>query len=84
MSGQPEISQWVTAVLRAWQQAKINSLVLRNYESLPRLTANDIDALVDPAQLRQAEQGLLGAESTARFWTSWRKGPADAGTAEAE
>ena len=67
MSGQPEISQLVTAVFRAWQQAKINFLVLRNYESLPRFTANDIDVLVDPAQLRQAEQALLGAAAQAGF-----------------
>ena len=32
MSEQPEISQLVTAVFRAWQQAGINFLVLRNYE----------------------------------------------------
>ena len=67
MSGQPEISQLVTAVFRAWQQAKINFLVLRNYESLPHFTTNDIDVLVAPAQLRQAEQALLGAATQAGF-----------------
>ncbi|MGD0258568.1 MAG: hypothetical protein ABSD29_01950 [Verrucomicrobiota bacterium] len=67
MSGQPEISQLVTAVFRAWQQAKINFLVLRNYESLPRFINNDIDVLVDRAQLRQAEQALLGAAAQAGF-----------------
>jgi thymidylate kinase len=67
MSGQPEISQLVTAVFRAWQQATIRFLVLRHYESLPRFTANDIDVLVDPAQLRQAEQALLAAAAQAGF-----------------
>jgi thymidylate kinase len=57
----------VTAIFRAWQQAGINCLVLRNYESLPDFTANGIDVLVDPAQLRQAEQTLLGAASKAGF-----------------
>jgi thymidylate kinase len=67
MSEQPEISQFVTAVFRAWQQAGINCLVLRNYESLPHFTTNDIDVLVEPSQLRQAEQALLGAASKAGF-----------------
>ena len=67
MSEQHEISQMVTAVFRAWQQAGINCLVLRNYEGLPDSTTNDIDVLVDPTQLRQAEQALLGAASKAGF-----------------
>ena len=67
MSEQHEISQLVTAVFRAWQQAGINCLVLRNYESLPHFTTNDIDVLVDPAQLRQAEQALLEAAAKAGF-----------------
>jgi thymidylate kinase len=67
MSGQLEISQLVTAVFRAWQQANIRFLVLRNYENLPHYTSNDIDVLVDPDQLRQAEQALLGAASQSGF-----------------
>ena len=67
MSGQPEISQLVTAVFRAWRQANVNFLVLRNYESLPDFTTNDIDVLVAPVQLRQAEQTLLQAASQAGF-----------------
>ena len=61
MSEQQEISQLVTAVFRTWQQAGINCLVLRNYESLPEFTTNDIDVLVDPGHLREAEQALLEA-----------------------
>ena len=67
MPEQEEISQLVTAVFRAWQQAGINCLVLRNYEDLPHSTTNDIDVLVDPAQLRAAEQTLLQAASEAGF-----------------
>jgi thymidylate kinase len=67
MSEQHEISQLVTAVFRAWQQAGINCLVLRNYEGLPDFTANDIDVLVDPRQLCQAEQVLLAAAAQAGF-----------------
>ena len=67
MSEPQEISQLVTAVFRAWQQAGINWLVLRNYESLPHSTTNDIDVLVDPQQLRQAEQALLGAAAESGF-----------------
>jgi thymidylate kinase len=67
MSGQPEISQLITAVFRAWQQANIRFLVLRNYESLPHFTTNDIDVLVAPDQLRQAEQALLRAAAQTGF-----------------
>ncbi len=67
MSEQHEISQFVTAVFRAWQQAGINCLVLRNYERLPHFTTNDIDVLVDPRQMRQAEQALLGAAASTGF-----------------
>ena len=67
MSGTPQISQFVTAVFRAWQQANINFLVLRNYETLPHFTTNDIDVLVQPDHLPQAEQALLGAAAQAGF-----------------
>jgi thymidylate kinase len=67
MSGQPEISQLVTAVFRAWQQANIPFLVLRNYESLPHFTTNDVDVLVAPDQLRPAEEALLRAASQTGF-----------------
>jgi thymidylate kinase len=67
MSEQQEISQLVTAVFRAWQRAGVDYLVLRNYECLPHSTTNDIDVLVDPCQLRQAEQALLGAAAETGF-----------------
>ena len=67
MSEQHEVSQLVTAVFRAWQQAGINWLVLRNYEGLPESTTNDIDVLVGSGQLREAEQALLAAAKQTGF-----------------
>jgi thymidylate kinase len=67
MSEQHEVSQLVTAVFRAWQQAGINWLVLRNYEGLPESTTNDIDVLIGPGQLREAEQALLAAVKQTGF-----------------
>ena len=67
MSEQHEISQLVTAVFRAWQQAKINCLVLRNYEGLPHFTTNDVDVLVDPGHLRKAEEVLLEVAAQSGF-----------------
>ena len=67
MFGTPEISQFVTAVFCAWQQAHINFLILRNYESLPHFTTNDIDVLVQPEQLGRAERALLQAAALTGF-----------------
>jgi thymidylate kinase len=51
----------VTAAFAAWKQARVDFLVLRNYELLPQATANDIDILVAREQLELAERTLLGA-----------------------
>src|SRR2546421_9653732 len=67
MSEQNESSQLVRMILRAWQQAQINFLVLRNYEELPQFTTNDIDVLLAPAQLRRAERILLMTAEEAGF-----------------
>jgi thymidylate kinase len=56
---QEEVSQFVSAVFRAWEQAGIAFLVLRNYENLPHSISNDIDVLLKPSQLRPAEDSLL-------------------------
>src|SRR5258708_3163225 len=66
-SEQQDISGLVVGVSGAWQRAKIDFLVLRNYENLPEFTTNDIDVLVEPNQLRKAEQTLLAAASEAGF-----------------
>ena len=62
---QEEVSQFVTAVFRTWRDAGISFLVLRNYENLPDSISNDIDVLLKPCQLRDAEESLL---ATARSW----------------
>lgn len=67
MSEPQEIGPLVAAVFGAWQQAGIRFLVLSNDESLPSFTANDIDVLVGPAQLRAAEASLLAAGRAAGF-----------------
>jgi thymidylate kinase len=67
MTEQQEISQFVTTVFRAWHQAQINFLILRNYEMLPHFTTNDIDVLVAPTQVGRAERTLLAAARDAGF-----------------
>jgi len=67
MSGDASIAALVVAVFSAWQKAGINFLVLRNYENLPHRTSNDIDVLIAPAQLRQAERVLLAAAGPAGY-----------------
>jgi thymidylate kinase len=64
---QEEVSRFVTAVFRAWQQAGIAFLVLRNYENLPNSISNDIDILLNPSQLRAAEESLLATASSTGF-----------------
>jgi thymidylate kinase len=64
---QKEVSQFVSAVFRAWQKADIVFLVLRNYENLPDFISNDIDVLLKAAQLRAAEASLLATARTAGF-----------------
>lgn len=64
---QEEASQFVAAVFRAWQQAGISFLVLRNYENLPHSISNDIDVLVEPALIGAAEECILAAARGADF-----------------
>jgi len=51
--------EWVPALFAAWEKAGIRYAVLRNYASLPEDTGNDLDLLVDPKQLRDAERILF-------------------------
>src|SRR5215472_6832042 len=60
-------SRLVRAVFLAWKQAKIDFLVLRNYENLPEFTTNDIDMLVAAASLSAAERVLLEAAHSAGY-----------------
>lgn len=67
MAEHEEISQLITAVFAAWQQAGINFLILRNYESLPHHTTNDIDVLVPKDQRATAEKILVDIAVTKGF-----------------
>src|SRR4051812_2982848 len=67
MTGQEEISRFVTMAFRAWEREGINFLVLRNYEGLPDAISNDIDVLISPRQARQAEEILCAAARQAGF-----------------
>src|SRR5688572_14000238 len=67
MSEQHDTSQLLTTIFRAWKDAGVDFLVLRNYASLPQFTTNDVDVLVDPASLARAEQVLLAAAKQAGF-----------------
>jgi thymidylate kinase len=64
---QSTITRVVTAVFQAWTEAEIPFVVLRNYEKLPYFTNNDIDVLVEPARVREAEETLLAAARKAGF-----------------
>ncbi|HVV01377.1 MAG TPA: hypothetical protein VHH88_08440, partial [Verrucomicrobiae bacterium] len=60
-------SRFIEAAFQTWNVAGIDFLVLRNYEQLPEFTTNDIDVLVSPLQLRQAEELLREAASRQGF-----------------
>ncbi|MCW5552677.1 MAG: hypothetical protein KIS67_11040 [Verrucomicrobiae bacterium] len=62
-----DLTVLVTAVFARWRAAGIAFLVLRNYESLPRETGNDIDVLVHPKQLASAERTLCQAAQSAGY-----------------
>jgi len=64
---QQELNRLVRAVFGAWQRAGVQFLVLRNYEGLPHFSANDLDVLVEAAQLGAAEAALLAAARGAGF-----------------
>src|SRR5262244_2423284 len=67
MAEHEEISRLITAVFAAWQEAKINFLILRNYEDLPRYTTNDIDVLVQKDERKEAEKILLDTANAQDF-----------------
>jgi thymidylate kinase len=67
MSEQTEISQLVTAVDRAWQEAGIQCGLPRNDRGVAASTAREIYVRMDPAELRPMEQTLLKAAPQAGF-----------------
>ncbi|MFA5688380.1 MAG: hypothetical protein WC959_04440 [Kiritimatiellales bacterium] len=62
------MSAVLTRLFSAWDRANIRYLVLRNYELLPEHTENDIDILLDPAQLHPARK-LLEQAARQEGWT---------------
>lgn len=55
------LSELVAAVFSRWRSADLEFVVLRNYERLPRETHNDIDVLVSPERITEAERLLVEA-----------------------
>ena len=60
-------AEFVTSVFGSWRAHGIAFVVLRNYDTLPASTSNDIDVLVLPKQFRQAERVMLMAAGQAGF-----------------
>ncbi len=67
LAEEPSITGFVSTAFRGWRGAGIPFLVLRNYRDLPASTANDIDVLVGPRDLRAAESALVAAAQTCGF-----------------
>jgi thymidylate kinase len=67
MTDQEANSRMVRAVFAAWTLAGVDWLVLRNYESLPESTTNDIDVLVAPDDLDRAEKIMREQARASRF-----------------
>lgn len=59
----PSLRPLLTAVFRAWRESGIEFVVLRNYQQLPDSTSNDVDVLVAPHSLSEAERRLVAAAS---------------------
>jgi hypothetical protein len=58
---------FLTAAFKAWHAAGIPFLVLRNHEQLPDSTSNDVDVLLSPARLPEAERRLVAAARQAGY-----------------
>jgi thymidylate kinase len=58
---------FLTAAFKAWQAAGIPFLVLRNHEQLPDSTSNDVDVLLSPGRLAEAERHLVTAARQAGY-----------------
>ena len=61
------VGEFVLALFAVWEKASIPFVVLRNYEGLPHSIGNDLDVLVAPKRLRDAERLLLQG-AMARGW----------------
>jgi thymidylate kinase len=61
MSEETAAARFITAAFRTWRKEGIPFAVLRNYETLPQATTNDIDILVEAEQRERAERLLIEA-----------------------
>jgi len=66
-AGAPSLRPLLTAVFRTWRESGIRFVVLRNYQQLPDSTSNDVDVLVAPCALAEAERRLITAASQAGY-----------------
>src|SRR5215208_8480389 len=60
-------AEFVTSVFQSWRVHGIAFLVLRNYDTLPTSTSNDIDVLVVPDQFSEAERVMVVAATQAGY-----------------
>lgn len=57
----------IEAVFTSWDANQVEFVVLRNYANLPYDVGNDLDILVRPEQMKQAEVLLISAAATCGF-----------------
>jgi hypothetical protein len=62
----------VTEAFNRWKAAQIAFVVLRNYQQLPHTTGHDVDVLVAPGQIAEAERILIESARAAGFHLSNR------------
>jgi hypothetical protein len=62
-----DLTQLVTSIFESWKASGVAFVVLRNYDTLPASTSNDIDVLVCPGQLAAAERSMLTAARHAGY-----------------
>ncbi len=65
-------SALVTNAFTRWKAAGIPFIVLRNYQQLPHATGHDVDVLLAPRQITQAERILIESARDAGFHLSNR------------
>lgn len=62
------VAALLVRLFQAWSYGEVRYLVLRNYESLPEDTGNDVDVLIAPEQLSEAVKIMLSAAAE----TGWK------------
>ena len=67
MTIESKMAGLLTHLFDVWNEADIRYLILRNYGELPDSTGNDVDILLDPAQLKVART-LLAQAADEKNW----------------